>query len=374
MYCYFDMKEHIKKSENKSLLNIISSYLFDVQKEILNECPDFESIVTQAEYQAVQGLLLDGLENIPKAQRPPIPQILRLAGTVCQQMEQVNRMHIAVIGKINTALAEAGIKAVFMKGQITGSRWPNPLHRSPGDIDFLVAPDDFERTLDVLDRIGKVDRNLEHEHHGMAYVDGVQLEPHYKIHNYQCPSTDRAMNEMALKMLKSTEFKAEMGDCEVYVFPPTFESVFLISHIVNHIYEEGLGLRQIVDYAMLLKHEYERIDWQIHDDYLKRIRMKRAWRIVTCLCQDYLGMQNLWSFTDKEHKWAERLVADVMHVGNFGRAAYVFRHDSAWHQLQNYLWVLRRVFKMGFVCPSEAMWWPISKLLRFSKKSITLKI
>ena len=255
-----------------------------------------------------------------------------------------------------------------MKGQTTGSRWPNPLHRSPGDIDFLVAPDDFERTLDVLDRIGKVDRNLEHEHHGMAYVDGVQLEPHYKIHNYQCPSTDRAMNEMALKMLKSTEFKAEMGDCEVYVFPPTFESVFLISHIVNHIYEEGLGLRQIIDYAMLLKHEYERIDWQLHDDYLKKIQMERAWRIICCICQDYLFMPVHWSFTDKEHLWAEKLMSDVMRVGNFGRRAYTFRHDTRIHQMQNYLWVLRRTWDMGFVCPSEARWWPMAKLLRFLRK------
>lgn len=368
------MRVNINNSEFKSLLSIISSSLFHVHKDLPTEWPDFERIVKLAENQAVQGLLLDGLENVPINQRPSIPQILGLAGKVCQRMEHVNRKHIDVIGKVNAALTEAGIKAVFMKGQTTGRRWPSPLHRSPGDIDFLVAPEDFEKTLDVLASHGAVNRNIEHEHHGMVFMDGVQLEPHYKIHNYQCPSTDKVMNELALRMLKTTDCKALIGEHEVYVLPPTFESVFLISHIVNHIYEEGLGLRQIIDYAMLLKHEYERIDWQIHDDYLKRIRMKRAWRIVTCLCQDYLGMQNLWSFTDKEHKWAERLVADVMHVGNFGRAAYVFRHDSTWHQLQNYLWVLRRVFKMGFVCPSEAMWWPISKLLRFSKKSITLNI
>ena len=34
------------------------------------------------------------------------------------------------------------------------------------------------------------------EHHGMAYVDDVILEPHYKVHNFQNPKVDKAMREM----------------------------------------------------------------------------------------------------------------------------------------------------------------------------------
>lgn len=38
--------------------------------------------------------------------------------------------------------------------------------------------------MEVLEKTGKVDHNLVHEHHGMAWVDGVMVEPHYKVHNY----------------------------------------------------------------------------------------------------------------------------------------------------------------------------------------------
>lgn len=50
--------------------------------------------------------------------------------------------------------------------------------------------------MEVMEKIGKVNHGLVHEHHGMAWVDGVTVEPHYKVHNYQRPSTDRAMQEM----------------------------------------------------------------------------------------------------------------------------------------------------------------------------------
>lgn len=354
-----------------SLLAIVRTALHG-DGECLENCPmDYQMMMRLAEEQAVQGLLLDGVACMPKEMTPPLPLLLKLTGVVYQQMENINRRHIDVIGKIAGALKDAGIKAVFMKGQTTGRRWPNPLHRTPGDVDFLVGKKDYLKTLDVLESIGRVDRTLRHEHHGMAFVDGVQIEPHYKIHNYQCPWTDRRMNGLANHILQNDCSKTLIGEHEVNVLPPTFESVFLISHIVNHIYEEGLGLRQLIDYAMLLKYEHHNIDWERHGKWLNDVNMTRAWRIVACLCQDYLGNERYWEFTDREHEWVGRLMKDVMTVGNFGRAAYTFKHDTIWHRLQNYRWVVRRAWKMGFVCPGEARWWPISKLIRFTKKQNT---
>lgn len=42
-----------------------------------------------------------------------------------------------------------------MKGQTTALRYPNPLHRTPGDIDFVVEQKDFKKTMEVLEKIGK---------------------------------------------------------------------------------------------------------------------------------------------------------------------------------------------------------------------------
>lgn len=202
----------------------------------------------------------------------------------------------------------------------------------------------------------------------MAWVDGVTVEPHYKVHNYQRPSTDQAMQEMFSSVFPDKLFSADIDGYAVPVFSPTFESVFLISHMVNHVYEEGLGLRQVIDYAMFLHHCADKIDWMLHHEWLYRMRMERAWRIFTCICVEYLGLSlpsQVESFSYNERKWTAALVEDIMRVGNFGRGEYVFEHHGLMDAWKNYCWVAKRCIRLGFVCPSEARWWMISKVKRF---------
>lgn len=329
---------------------------------------DWKQIFRLADTQTVPLLVLDGMGMLSKeCIRMPLGDKMKRIAQM-QQIENVNRLHRQVIIKIDKALKAEGIQTVFMKGQTTAMRYPNPLHRTPGDIDFVVPVENFDKTMEVMERIGKVDHSLIHEHHGMAWVDGVTVEPHYKVHNYQRPSTDRAMQEMFSSVFPDGLVSADMAGYQVQIFPPTFESVFLISHMVNHVYEEGLGLRQVIDYAMFLNKCADKIDWVKHDEYLHRMRMERAWRIFTCICVKYLGLtllSQVESFSYQEEEWAAFMMDDIMRVGNFGRGEYVFSHRGWLDAWRNYRWVARRCYRLGFVCPSEARWWMVSKFTRF---------
>lgn len=327
----------------------------------------WKNVIHLAEVETVKALLLDGISLLPKELMPDEYTIMDLAGRQ-NKIVQHNQIHRETIVQIDQALKVNNIAAVFMKGQITALRYPHPLHRQPGDIDFVVGKEDFQKTLDTLDTIGKVDRKLVHEHHGMAWVNGVTVEPHYKVHNYQRPSTDKAMQEIFSEVFPDRLIKVDLDGYKVNVFPPTFESVFLISHMVNHVYEEGLGLRQVIDYAMFLNKCADKIDWLQHDEYLYRMRMQRAFRIFACICVEYLGLplpSHVQPFSFNEKEWAKKMMADIMTVGNFGRGKYVFHHNGWQDALRNYRWVLGRCHHLAFVCPSEARWWIVSKFTRF---------
>lgn len=329
---------------------------------------EWKQIFRLADIQTIPSLIVDGMGMLPpESMHIPIQEKLKRIGRM-KQMERTNSLHRSVIVKIDEALRAEGIRAVFMKGQTTALRYPNPLHRTPGDIDFVVSAGDFDKTMAVMEKIGKVDHDLIHEHHGMAWVDGVTVEPHYKVHNYQCPSTDRAMHALFCDVFPDGLASADMDGYQVPIFPPTFESVFLISHMVNHVYEEGLGLRQVIDYAMFLDKRADRIDWIKHDEWLYRMHMERAWRIFTCICVKYLGLplpSQVEPFSYQEEVWAEMMMVDIMRVGNFGRGEYVFQHRGWLDAWRNYRWVAGRCWKLGFVCPSEAKWWIVAKVKRF---------
>lgn len=330
----------------------------------------WKEVVHLADIETVKGLLLDGMSLLPKELMPDEDTIMNLAGRQ-NKIVQHNQVHRETIVKIDQALKANGITTVFMKGQITALRYPKPLHRQPGDIDFVVSQDDFAKTLDVLDTTGKVDRNIVHEHHGMAWVNGIIVEPHYKVHNYQRPSTDKAMQEMFAEVFPDKLIEINIDGHKVHVFPPTLESVFLISHMVNHVYEEGLGLRQVIDYAMFLDKCADKIDWLQHNEFLYRMRMQRAFRIFTCICAEYLELHlpsQVKPFSYQEKQWTRKMIEDIMIVGNFGRGKYVSHHDGWIKALQNYFWVIGRCYHLGFVCPSEARWWVVSKFTRFFRK------
>lgn len=357
---------------NAQFLELVRAAIWDKvpEQELFRSC-DWHSLFKTAKLQAVVGLVADAISKLPDDCRPPKDVRMACIGYM-QQIEQMNVLHRYVIKKVHALLKGNGVNVVFMKGLMAGTRYPNPFVRQCGDIDFVVAESDFPRTLKLLEQIGKVDYKLEHEHHGMAFVDGVTLEPHYKVHNYQHPMNDKAMKEMFGEVFPQSLEHIDIDGEQIPVFPKTFESVFLVSHMVNHVYEEGLGLRQVIDYALFLQHEYYKIDKDFHQAYLERMHMERGHRIFVRICEKYLGLSSSIvqiQCTPREETFADKLMNDILHVGNFGRGAYIFHRDGKWGDLQNYWWVTKRAIRLNYLCPTEASMWPISKFVRYCGKT-----
>ena len=130
---------------------------------------DWKQIFNLSDIQTVSSLVLEGIGMLPHSVlQIPFDKKMMLFAKM-QRMEQINTLHRCVIVKIDKALKAEGIQAVFMKGQTTAMRYPNPMHRTPGDIDFVVDQKDFKKTMEVLEKIGKVNHDLVHEHHGMVW-------------------------------------------------------------------------------------------------------------------------------------------------------------------------------------------------------------
>lgn len=320
-----------------------------------------------SQVQSVTGILLDGIEIIPETQRPPQNLLLEWIG-YAQSIEARYRGHQVVIGKTHDSLVSGGIKAAFMKGLICGSRYPNPSRRQCGDIDFVVAKEDFSKTLDNLEHIGNVDRELIHEHHGMVFVEGVTLEPHYKVHNFQNPQVDKAMREMFEEVFPDKLIHVQIGDKPIPAFPPAFECALLVGHMVNHVYAEGLGMRQVIDFMVFLQKESKAVLSGDCKNYLERMRMVRAFHIFAFICEEYLGMSKELlkiEYTKKEKQFAQKLIEDIMTVGNFAMGANYLGKNKALQPIRSYLWVTGRCIRLCYLCPAEARWWPISKFRRY---------
>ena len=202
----------------------------------------------------------------------------------------------------------------------------------------------------------------------LGIKDAYELEQFFLAHN---PKVDKAMRDIFDGVYPQSLLEVKVGELMLPAFPPAFECALLVGHMVNHVYAEGLGMRQVVDFMIFLQKEHDTIKTDDCRRYLKMMRMERAFRIFACLCEDALGMSHellglRYSF--KEKKFANKLLADILKVGNFGRGADYLGQNRFLVPIKSYFWVFGRCVTLGYLCPAEARWWPVSKLYRYCWK------
>ena len=108
-------------------------------------------------------------------------------------------------------------------------------------------------------------------------------------------------------------------------------------------------------------------DTELYHEYLRKMNMSRAARVFTRICEKYLGVDRFimgYTYTEKEEAFVDKLETDIMAVGNFAKDVKL---EAG---LQAYMWTTKRAIRLGYLCPSEARWWPVSKLARFFWKKM----
>ncbi len=103
---------------------------------------------------------------------------------------------------------------------------------------------------------------------------------------------------------------------------PDDDVIFIFSHIQQHFFRGGIGLRQICDWTRLLWTFRDSIDRNLLESRIREMRMMTEWKAFAALAVDYLGMSaEAMPLYDSSAQWkrkARRISAFILRVGNFG--------------------------------------------------------
>ena len=223
-----------------------------------------------------------------------------------------------------TLLDMYGIHCVIIKGVAAGMAYPSPELRTMGDVDFLVARKDYEKTAEILESNGYrlVGSKIETSHHYEYSKDGVLFELHRRLANIS------EKDEELLSLFEEGIMRREIRTINSFsfpVFPPDLNGLVLLLHINQHL-RKGLGLRQIIDWMMFLNENGNVHELQAR---IQKMGMERFARTVTIMCQEYLGLNSLVEDTG-DYPY-EELMEYILSLGNFGikeegkgKISYVF--------------------------------------------------
>ena len=130
--------------------------------------------------------------------------------------------------------------------------YPNGLHRTPGDIDIWVDGGD-KRVISFVRSISPHEKACYHHIEFPSYK-GVEVEVHYRPSFLLCFWHNRRLQNY-YERVKEEQFShrvmlGEQG--EVAIPTAEFNLIFQLTHIYAHLMNEGIGLRQLLDYYYVL--------------------------------------------------------------------------------------------------------------------------
>lgn len=357
-----------------SLALLRSALWGDISQVNENDFPtcrdEWKSVEIFFARQSLDGLLPDAIASLPATQQPSMavkmPMIARQL-----QVEHMNRAMNKELRAFTAELNRRAIPYILMKGQGVSTLYPNPMHRTCGDIDLYVPKEHLKNVHRGLQAFGAI-RDHENVHHVCYHARGIVWELHHSICYFQKEKREQMFMHYVKKAMQETPYYTSIEDGQVRVLPPTINVILLLAHIVDHFYCEGVGLRQLCDYALLLCHKHDEINQSELVEILEALSMARAYRVFGYICTHYLGMPSealLQQPSKKEIDLAHRVMANCLHRGNFGHANAKRRH-SAWQKILFYVRYFYHLWQFRQLHPSEALWWPLAKLKRALKGEV----
>ncbi len=246
-----------------------------------------------AQEQGVLGVMLDGIDRLESTgygatRELSKEQKLEWIGNVLNSYEASNQHQMVVIEELQNKWAEAGLRTMVMKGQAMGTYYPNPKHRAPGDIDCYLFDGYAKGNETAKVWADKVDEGW-YKHSVISYK-GETIENHqYFVHTREGKKS-KLLNQVLVDALKVKDFD-RLSETDALLPPPMFNALFLTYHALAHFLEEGLRLKQILDWAMFLKRDADKVDWKEFYKICDKFHFRRFADVMNDLAANLLGVE-----------------------------------------------------------------------------------
>ncbi len=173
-----------------------------------------------------------------------------------QQIRRQNRKVNLVASKLFSMLREDGQRCCVQNGQENALMYPNPYSRTPGDIDVWIHAS-REYLTEYAKRHFKLKVDIRF-HHLETTMDGVPVELHF----FPCSMNNPFYHARLQKWFKrnadlqcSNVVSLLDGIGEIAIPTTAFNVICQLTHLYHHFFDEGIGMRQIIDYYYVVNND-----------------------------------------------------------------------------------------------------------------------
>lgn len=315
---------------------------------------EWKKLYALAVRQSLIGVFYAGIQRLPVDKRPPRQLLLRWSFQA-ETIKGMNALQNREAARLTALFAKEGRRTAVLKGQANARLYPDAFIRQPGDIDLWVdgGRESVEALLQKMNLLGAPSIS---KHHLELAKEGceVPVEIHFKpAAGSRNPKSYRALMEF----LEREILKSEMVPEGFYVPPLQFALVMQLSHIYQHFFGSGIGLRQLMDYSQLLRASTPEIRNEV-SPLLRSMGLHHIAAALMWVEQEVFGIADEMLLCTPDARRGRVLLREVMEGGNFGNYAEKYRHSVFVRWLKDRVHAVRHLsFDFKEVLWCEIRYW-----------------
>ena len=333
---------------------------------------DWQELYSFASKQALLGLCFEGIERLGKEypeelKRNPIGRELLMNWMgKSQQISRQNMKVNTVASKLYSMLREDGLRCCILKGQGNALMYPNPYSRTPGDIDVWIDAS-RERIMEYAQKKFELEDDIRLQHLETS-LDGVPVELHF----FPCSMNNPIYHARLQKWFRrNADLQCSHivglpdGAGDIAIPTTAFNVVYQLTHLYHHFFDEGIGMRQIIDYYYVVNND-ELL--AIKDTLQKELKHLGLWKFagaVMYVLHEALGLSGEKMIAPMDEKRGKLLLAEILNGGNFGQHFTKYGHFTQQGMAKKYFLKIWRNMHFVRYYPAEALSEPIFRTWHF---------
>lgn len=275
--------------------------------------------------------------------------------------------------KVSAFFKSKGFDCCVLKGQGNAMIYDDVYCRNAGDIDIWVGGG-FYKVSKFIKMIYP-NANILYIHSDFPDYKGSIVEVHYKPSHLNNLIANFRLQRY-FKTIAKEQFDNMVcvpGNIGCMPIPlPSFNRIYQMCHILNHLVVQGIGLRQIVDYYYVLKQGFTEEENKRDRRLLKKFGLYKIASAVMYIEKEMLGLSDRFLIVPPDEKKGKLLLEEILQTGNFGK--YDNRVDkSKLGRWGYYKFQIKRNFRLMSIAPGEMLCEPLFRFYHFLWRKFNVK-
>lgn len=295
------------KLHQMQLLDLVSCALFGGEQCDIQLTPE---VLKEANQQAVLTLM--------KVDRETFPDFYLSHAQTLVNNVRIDYEH----AEAHRLMMKAGVPYVILKGSASAAYYPEPLFRTMGDVDILIARSDLRKVDAILCENGfQPTENNEHPchlaYHRRTYGATSTWEVHWKPNGVPNGKVGAKIERYLADIIVNAEHR-QVSEGE-YMVPTAFHhGLVMLLHVASHLTNLGIGLRHLCDWAVFAAKFSDEEFCEMFEDKLKAVGLWRFAQLLTQLSVKFLHCPAKEWCGVGDDDYLEMMMVDIMNGGNFG--------------------------------------------------------